>query len=260
MDALALLSLEPPLATLTLNRSGRHNSLVPELLEDLLAALETVRARSDLHVLVLLARGRSFSTGGDLKGFADHAGAGEPDHNLGEYADRLVGLLNRLILAMVDLPIPIVAAVQGMVTGGSIGLVLASDVVLVSENASFTPYYGIVGFSPDGGWTALLPEFIGLRRTSEILLANQTITPGQAVAWGLANHLVSAETIQEEARGIARKIASHQPGSLRAAKQNLRARLGDIEARLDMERERFVQTILMPQTRRSMMAFLDSLN
>ncbi len=246
----ALLTLSAPLATITLNRPERHNSLIPELLEDLLTAFETIRAQPDIRAVMLQANGRSFSTGGDLQGFADHL------DTLEAYSHRIVGLLNQVILTMLDFPCPIITAVHGIVTGGSLGLVLASDVVLVSEGASFTPYYSVVGFSPDGGWTAILPNLIGLRRTSEILLANQTITAEQAVAWGLANPLVPAETLHADAHTLAEKIASHQPHSILQTKQALRSHLGDVETRLETERERFVQTIMRPETQESMMKFL----
>ncbi|NUM48670.1 MAG: enoyl-CoA hydratase/isomerase family protein, partial [Anaerolineales bacterium] len=147
MSALVLLTLNPPLAphlaALTLNRPERHNSLIPELLEDLLAAFETLRAQPDIRAVVLQANGRSFSTGGDLQGFADHLlphpqplSRGERGVGaLEEYSHRIVGLLNQVILTMLDFPLPIITAVHGIVTGGSLGLVLASDVVLVSEGA-----------------------------------------------------------------------------------------------------------------------------
>ncbi|MEJ2738143.1 MAG: enoyl-CoA hydratase/isomerase family protein, partial [Anaerolineae bacterium] len=114
-----------PLAILTLNRAERHNSLVPALLEEILAALGGVRADSGVRAVVLQANGRSFSTGGDLGGFHEHM------HSLEAYARTIVGLLNELILALVALPIPIVGAVHGLVTGGSMGLVLGCDTVLV---------------------------------------------------------------------------------------------------------------------------------
>ena len=266
MSALVLLTLAPPLATITLNRPERHNSLIPELLEDLLTAFETVRAEPDIRAVMLQANGRSFSTGGDLQGFADHLSPHPQPLSRGErgaleeYSHRIVGLLNQVILTMLDFPCPIITAVHGIVTGGSLGLVLASDVVLVSEGASFTPYYSVVGFSPDGGWTAMLPNLIGLRRTSEILLANRTITAEQAVAWGLANHLVPAETLHADAHTLAQKIASHQPHSILQTKQALRSHLGDVETRLETERERFVQTIMRPETQESMIRFMNRIS
>lgn len=239
-----------PVGVLTLNRAARHNSLVPELLEEMLAALETAGTQAEMRAVVLQANGRSFSTGGDVRGFYEHL------DDLESYAREIVGLLNRVILAMIELPVPIVAAVHGIVTGGSMGLVLGSDIVLVAPEASFTPYYSVVGFSPDGGWTALLPSVIGLKRTGEILMRNGTITAEQAVAWGLASRVVPAEQIREEALSTAQDLATMKAGSIGHTKATLGPTCDDLEARLEAERSRFVQQIVTQEARQGIEAFL----
>jgi 2-(1,2-epoxy-1,2-dihydrophenyl)acetyl-CoA isomerase len=250
MVELVILDRAGPVALLTLNRAERHNSLVPEFLEEMLAALETIGAQSDVRSVVLQAKGRSFSTGGDVRGFYEH-----PD-DLEAYASQIVGLLNSVILRMIELPVPIVAAVHGMVTGGSMGLVLGSDVVLIAPEASFTPYYSVVGFSPDGGWTALLPTIIGLKRTGEILMRNQTITAEQAVAWGLASRIVPAGRIHEEALSTAQDLAAMKAGSIGHTKALLSSACSDLETRLEAERTRFVQQIVTEEARQGIEAFL----
>ena len=239
-----------PVGVLTLNRAERHNSLVPELLAEMLAALEMASTQADARAVVLQANGRSFSTGGDVRGFYEHR------DDLEAYASEIVGLLNRVILAMVELQVPIVAAVHGIVTGGSMGLVLGSDIVLVAPEASFTPYYSVVGFSPDGGWTALLPPVIGLKRTGEILMRNGTITAEQAVAWGLASRIVPAERIRKEALSTAEDLATMKAGSIGHTKATLGPACDDLEARLEAERSRFVQQIVTTEARQGIEAFL----
>jgi 2-(1,2-epoxy-1,2-dihydrophenyl)acetyl-CoA isomerase len=239
-----------PVAILTLNRPERHNSLVPPLLEELLNALETIRSQPDLLALVLQANGPSFSTGGDVRGFYDHG------DGLEAYADHLVGLLNQVILALFELPVPTLAAVHGMVTGGSLGLVLACDIVLVAPMASFTPYYSVVGFSPDGGWTALLPAIIGPMRAAEVLLCDRTISAEQAIAWGLANRLVPAERMRDEVLRTAQEVAAKKPGSLRNTKDLLRLAFGDLAARLEAERLHFVRQVTTEEAQRGIVDFL----
>ncbi|MBE2223400.1 MAG: enoyl-CoA hydratase/isomerase family protein [Anaerolineae bacterium] len=225
-------------AVLTLNRPERHNSLVPELLEELLAALTAVATNPSIRAIVLQANGRSFSTGGDALGFVQH------EHELETYSRRIVGLLNQVILALIDLPVPVITAVHGIVTGGSIGLVAASDIVLVTPEASFTPYYSVVGPSPDGGWTALMPHLIGSQRTAAAIYANRTITADEAVAWGLASRLVSAAEIRTEALALGQNIASMKPGSIRHSKQLLGQHRQQIAAQLAEELAHFVQQIV----------------
>jgi enoyl-CoA hydratase/carnithine racemase len=251
MGRLVLFEIRDSIAILTLNRSERHNSLVPALLTELLARLEAVDGNSDVRVVVLQANGRSFSTGGDLGGFRTHL------DDLETYAGEIVGLLNQVVLALVGLPLPIVAAVHGIVTGGSLGLVLGCDVVLVAPEASFTPYYGVVGFGPDGGWTAMLPFIIGTRRAAEVLFRNLTITAEQAVAWGLASRVVPAERIREEALAVSRDIAEKEAGSVRHVKRLLGLTHGDLAGRLEAERIRFIEQIGTEEARAGIVGFLE---
>lgn len=254
MGQMVILEHREPLAILTLDRAERHNSLVPALLEGILAALEDVRASSDIRAVVLQANGRSFSTGGDLSGFHAHR------RGLEAYAQPLVGLLNQVILALVALPVPVVGAVHGLVTGGSLGLVLGCDLVLVAPGASFTPYYSVVGFSPDGGWTAMLPAIIGPRRASEVLMRNLTITAEQAVAWGLASRVVAAERIRDEALSVAQDLTDRKPGSLGHTKRLLGLAYGDLDARLEAERAHFIEQIGTEEARRGIATFLEGRN
>lgn len=238
-------------ALLTLNRPGRHNSLVPPLLEEMLQALDGVRRDTSVRAVVLQANGRSFSTGGDVSGFGEHM------DDLKRYACSIVGLLNQVILTLVELPMPLVAAVHGIVTGGSLGLVLACDVVLVAPNASFTPYYSVVGFSPDGGWTAMLPSVIGLKRAADVLLRNLTITAEQAVAWGMASCVVPGERIRDEALHVAQDIVAQKLGSIGRTKCLMDLAYGDLAGRLEAERTHFIEQIETTEARQGIVTFLE---
>lgn len=251
MNQLVLLERTESIAVLTLNRPERHNSLVPALLDELLSTLKKLAGEPWVRAVVLQASGRSFSTGGDVRGFSAHL------DDLEAYAGEIVGLLNRVILALVGLPVPVVAAVHGIVTGGSLGLVLGADTVLVAPEASFTPYYSVVGFGPDGGWTAMLPAIIGSKRTAEVLLCNRTITAEQAVAWGLASRVVPGNLIRDEAFCVACDIAGKKPGSVRHTRRLLGMAYGDLAGRLEAERVRFVEHITSEEARQGIVAFLE---
>lgn len=250
MINLILLERRDPLAIVTLNRPERHNSLVPELLESYLSALHEVSATPGIRVMLLFAKGPSFSTGGDLLGFLEHR------KNMAAYAREIVTLLNQVIMAMIDLPQPIVTAVHGPVTGGSLGLVMASDIVLIAPEGTITPYYSEVGFSPDGGWTAILPELIGNRRTAELLMLNHTIRPEEAVAWGIANRIVPGHQIRSDALSAAEGIAGMKYGSIHSAKRLLGRDRQTISDRLDAECRHFVDQIVTEEASAGMAAFL----
>jgi 2-(1,2-epoxy-1,2-dihydrophenyl)acetyl-CoA isomerase len=236
--ALVLLHFEGTTAVVTLNRPERHNSLVPALLQTMLDILADVAANESVRAMVLRANGRSFSTGGDALGFMQHADNMEP------YAREIVGLLNQVILALIDLPVPVITAVHGLVTGGSLGFILGSDIVLLAPEASFTPFYSDVGPSPDGGWAVLLPLLIGPRRAAEILYLNETIDAETAVTWGLANRVVAADQIQAEALAVAEAIAAKKQGSIHHTRRLLHLNRGEVAARLDAELVHFVQQMV----------------
>ena len=238
---LVLTRTDGPVATVVLNRPDRHNSLVPAMLRELNDAVASCESQPGAGVLVLRAEGRSFSTGGDLRGFHEHA------DELERYAHELVGLLNDAIIRLYDCRLPVIAVVDGQVTGGAMGFVLASDIVLVTERASFTPYYVEAGFSPDGGWTALLPDIIGPARASAVQLLNQTITPEQALEWGLATAYADSAGRDEAVKELCEQILGKKTGSMACTRRLLRPR--DLERRLEQERTRFVEQIATDEAR-----------
>lgn len=233
---------------LALNRPRRHNSLIPELLTGLREAI--AEARTDgVRCLLLRAEGRSFSTGGDVAGFAARTGA-----ELHGYAQHLVGELNGAILDLLRVPFPVVAAVHGPVTGGSLGLVLASDVSIGGPEAWFQSFYTEVGFSPDGGWTALLPTRVGYAQAMAWQVNNERIGPHEAHAAGLLTHYHADP--KARAHELAHEIAGRAPGSITRTKRLLTPDLARVEAALEREREEFIEQILTNEARQGMEEFL----
>jgi 2-(1,2-epoxy-1,2-dihydrophenyl)acetyl-CoA isomerase len=245
MTALVESQVEPPLGTVVLNRPQRHNALIPELLSELAERTLEVAAAPGVAAIVLAANGRSFSTGGDLAGFAAHR-----DH-LAAYASHLVGLLNQAMLTLMRVDQPVVAAVHGLVTGGSLGLVLAADLVVAAPAASFTPWYSIVGFAPDGGWSALLPGRIGPARASSVLFNNTTISAEQALEWGLVHQIADDALVGAQAAAV--DLAGRKT---RAVKRSLRADLSEIAVALEEERRLFVEQVVTDESRAGIEAFL----
>lgn len=241
-------------ARVVLCRAAMHNALVPELLADLLAALGQLKDDATCRVIVLAAEGPAFSIGGDMRRFQREREREGGDLHV--YGAELVGQLNQAILALIDLPQPVVAAVHGIVTGGSIGLVLAADVVLLAPQVVFKAHYVTAGFGPDGGWTALVSRLAGRRRAAAALLLNRSVRADEAVAWGLASEIVRADVLYEEADKTARKMAAYPAGTLRAAKRLLWGDRDQLAADLEAERVRFVELIAQPAALAGVDAFL----
>ncbi|HLT77350.1 MAG TPA: enoyl-CoA hydratase/isomerase family protein [Ferrovibrio sp.] len=251
--ALTLLDFDGAVARLTLNRPERHNSLVPELIASLLDNLRKVASREGLRALILQAAGRSFSTGGDVEGF--HA---TPREKRRAYADTLVGGLNEAIIALLDLPVPVIGRVQGPVTGGSLGLMLACDLVAMAPQAFIQPYYVQVGFSPDGGWTALLPDRIGAAKAREIQLLNRRIMAAEAVQLGLATSLVEPESLDATIDSWLTALTGNRPAATAHTKRLLcpPERRAAVVAALDAEKQMFLTLIDGAEAEAGMAQFL----
>ena len=238
-ERLVKLKRQGNIALLSLNRPDRHNALVPELLSQLLQALEHNDSRS-AAVIILRAEGASFSTGGDLGGFQKNR------DTIGIYAHELVGKLNQLILALYTHPAAIVCAVNGQVTGGSLGLLLASDHVIMRRGITITPYYSLVGFSPDGGWTALLPDIIGRQQAMHWLASNTSYDADACLKMGLVHQVVEKDC-DASAFAWAKTVAGFQAGSVARTRKLLNINVDILRQRLQAERENFVSQIQTQQ-------------
>ena len=237
-----------------LARPERHNALVLPLVQDLLAVIADAAEREPV-ALVLTGSGSSFSTGGDLGGFLDHAGT---RRDLETYADRLVGGLHDAIMDLLAFPAPVLAAVNGPVTGGSTGLMLAADLVAMAEHAFIQPYYSEVGFGPDGGWTALLPEKIGTARALEIQYLNKRVTAAEAQALGLATCLCPLSGLETQITAWIASLGRSYRQTHQATRQGIwdEDRRQLVRNRLDQEKSRFLNLITRPETLHGMRDFI----
>ena len=241
-------------ARLVLDRPARANSLDAETLEELVEALALI-AGDPPPALILAGAGRHFSTGGDVARFASEVEAGRGR----AYAERTVAALHEAILTLLALPCPVIAELTGATTGGALGLALAADLVVMRSDAFLQPYYAVVGFGPDGGWTALLPDRIGPACALSIQMLNRRIGAREALALGLATEIADDGAARAAiTRAWLATIASHVPGTLAATRRLVwdERRLEAARARLDAERATFVARIDLEETREGMAAFL----
>ena len=238
-DRLVTLRFQGNIALVSLNRPARHNALVPELLSRLLQVLEHQDCQA-APVVILRAEGHSFSTGGDLSGFQNHRAT------IGTYARELVGQLNQVILAIYTHPAAIVCAVNGQVTGGSLGFLLAADRVIMRRGVTVTPYYSVVGFNPDGGWTVLLPDIIGRQQTMHWLASNASHDADTCMSLGLAQQVVDNDCDAAALRW-AERVAEKQSGSVSRTRKLLTTGVETMRHRLEAECESFVSQVQTQQ-------------
>ncbi|MCW2498155.1 enoyl-CoA hydratase/isomerase family protein [Jatrophihabitans sp.] len=199
-----LLDLADGIATLTLNRPSAGNALNMELATLLHRHAESLASNADVRVVVIRATGKLFCAGGDVR---DMAGATDRSGFLRELADGM----HRALLALRELTVPLIVAVQGPAAGGGLGLVLAADIAVAADTATFVAAYSAIGLSPDCGVTALLPNAVGARRAALFALTNSRLTAAQAEEWGLISEAVSADALEARVAELARLVAD-RPG------------------------------------------------
>lgn len=234
-------------SVITLDRPSRGNALVPDLLADLQAALD--QSSRDGGPLVLTGSGRAFSTGGDIAGFLEHA------DSVRDYASTLVGALNRVILTLRRHPGTVIAAVNGPVTGGSLGLALAADRILVSDTAFVQPYYAAMGFAPDGGWTALLPHRIGAARAAGWLASDTRLHTDDLLRIGLADRVCAQDALMSAALAEAQDAAGLDPAIILDARRLTAQDAESLAPALEAERQAFLTHIVRPETLERIRAF-----
>ena len=174
---------------------------------------------------------------------------------IGDYAHELVGLLNAVIIALYSHPSPVICSVQGLVTGGALGLLLAADRVVMSRDASITPWYAAVGFSPDGGWTAMLPEIIGRQAAAHWLLTDSSYDAQTCLALGLVHELADKDC-DGAALAWANRVAAMRSGSVRHSRRLLNSETERLRQGLEAERSAFVVQVQSEQAMNGIERFL----
>jgi enoyl-CoA hydratase/carnithine racemase len=234
---IVLESRQGSVLTLTMNRPERLNALNPELAGALLQSIRRAGADDSIRCVLLMGAGRAFCAGGDI-GLLTDARKRKAAHEL----ESLLRNGHELVLALCDLPQPVVAAVNGAAAGGGMNLALACDVLVAAENAMFGQSFAKIGLFPDFGGTYSLPRLIGPARAAELMITGDLISAADALRMGIVNRVVPPGNLAEDARAMAEHLAAAPPLTARAVKRALRganreelARALDFEARQQAE-------------------------
>jgi enoyl-CoA hydratase/carnithine racemase len=198
----------------TLNRPESANALNTDMGSELFDVFSQLYVdQTDVRCVVLTGQGeRVFCAGADLK---EREGMSDQDW-MQQHA-----LFEQMVLAILDCPIPVIAAVNGAAFAGGCELVMLSDFAYTSKNARFALTEVTLGIMPGAMGTQNLPRAVGERRAKEIILTGSPFTAQQAFDWGLINKLCSDGNVLEDALVTARKIASNAPLSVRQAKKSV---------------------------------------
>jgi enoyl-CoA hydratase/carnithine racemase len=206
-------------ARITLNRPERRNALSLELIEELTAALREVSALSAARAIVIDAAGSAFSAGHDL---AEMAGRDDAFYR------ELFGACTTMMLAIHQLPQPVIAQVQGIATAAGCQLVAACDLAVAAQGARFaTPGVKIGLFCS----TPMVPvcRAVGRKRAMQMLLTGEPIDAETALAWGLLNRVVPAARLRRAVGELVDAIASSSAATVATGKRAFYAQIDEPE-------------------------------
>ncbi|MGW3247674.1 2-cyclohexenylcarbonyl CoA isomerase [Streptomyces sp. NPDC001070] len=214
------------LATITLNRPEAMNSLNVDTKVALRDALQTAGADPAVRAVLLTASGKAFCVGQDLKehvAFIAEAGGGPgvPPAKPGGAMSTVREHYNPIVTAIATMPKPVVAGVNGVAAGAGAGFAFACDYRVVADTASFNTSFVGVALTADSGASWTLPRLVGRSRAADLLLFPRTISAQEAHELGIANRLVPAAELADQARAVARRLAEGPTVAYAAVKASM---------------------------------------
>lgn len=200
-------------AVISMNRPESLNGFTSELCEDLVKAFEQTQRDDSVRVIVFTGEGRAFSAGADLKqGFVgDRTTQGKL---LFEYAP--------VLMAIAQIPKPVIAAVPGFAAGIGLSFALHSDLLVMADDAFLLSPFTTIGLLPDGGANWMLVKQIGYHRAYQLCIESERITAERCLDLGIANKVVAADTLREATVAWAEELGKRAPLSLAATKKVMR--------------------------------------
>jgi 2-(1,2-epoxy-1,2-dihydrophenyl)acetyl-CoA isomerase len=227
-----LFDVKDGVARLTFNRPERLNSFNTQMHGEVRAALAEIPA-SGARALVISGAGRGFCAGQDLSDRAVAPGAAPPD-----LADSIEKHYKPLVLALRSLPMPVIAAVNGVAAGAGANIALACDLVIAARSANFVQAFSKLGLVPDSGGTWFLPRLVGSARALGLTLLGEKLSAEQAASWGLIWRCVEDGELVGVVDALARQLAAAPTRALARTKQAIHEAWGrTLDQQLDIERD-----------------------
>jgi methylglutaconyl-CoA hydratase len=233
--------------TLTLNRPEAMNALNGSLLDALIAAVEAVAVKRNIRAVILAGNEKSFCAGADLKERATMT-----PEQVRSFLRKIRGIMD----LVERLPMPTIAAIEGVAFGGGCELALACDMRVLGEKAQIGLTECSLGIIPGAGGTQRLPRLIGPSKAKELIFTAKRMTAFTAMHYGLGNHIVDAGTAETKAREIAADIAKCAPIAVEAAKAAVDGGIGvGISEGLLLEQRAYEVTLYTEDRKEALAAF-----
>jgi len=194
--------VENNVAFIELNRPDQYNALDHVMAEELFKISLECDDNKDIRSVVLTGAGdKAFCAGGDLNSF--HKQGEKISSHLKEVTTILHGAISRFS----RMNAPLIVGVNGIAAGAGFSFVGFADMVIASSNAKFVSAYSKAGLTPDGSSSYFLPRIIGIRRYTELVLTNRTLSADEALEWGLVNKVVDIKDLKNELNELAKNLA-----------------------------------------------------
>ena len=242
-----LVAREGPVGIVTLNRPQQLNALSYDLVKELSLAMEAFDLEQEIKAIVLTGGEKVFAAGADIKEMVDATPFDERIQSRMSYRDKI----NRISK-------PVIAAVSGYALGGGCELAMSCDLIIASETARFGQPEVNIGTIPGSGGTQRLTRTVGKYRSMEMVLTGEFLSASDAERFGLVNKIVPVELLLEEAKSIAKKIATKSPISIRLAKEAvLKSFNTPLDEGLEFERKCFYLLFASEDRKEGMKAFIE---
>jgi 2-(1,2-epoxy-1,2-dihydrophenyl)acetyl-CoA isomerase len=229
-----IVDLDGAVATVTMSNAEKLNALSPTLTMELSQELERLGKDQSVRAIVLTGEGRGFSAGADLGSLQDPYLKGERP----KLSSFLKEGYNRLIPLLTEAPKPVIAAVNGIVAGAGMALMLAADIRIASDEARFGAAFVNIGLIPDSGSCYLLPRTIGMASALELAITGERIDAAGAMRLGLVNRVVPHDQLPAEAHSLAVRLSQMPTTAIALTKRIFReASMLTLEETLDREAE-----------------------
>lgn len=202
------------IATIKLNRPDNRNSMTADLLQGFIDAVAKVRDDPTLRCVVITGSGKSFCAGADFRDPARGAAQNimPNERSFAAY---------RPFLSVLEIEIPVIAAMNGHAIGGGMGLALVCDIRVANQDAKYGSNFTRLGLHPGMATTYLMPRIVGIPRAAELLLTGRIITGAEAAEIGLANYALPADEVWDKSWELAKEVAGCAPIANRWTKRSI---------------------------------------